>query len=58
MSNLKSALKGRVEYTYKVEGVPTATREAARIVQRSLRDPETGIAPRIIQTKVVTQVVR
>lgn len=58
MSKLKNALKGRTEYSYEVEGVPTATREAARIVQRSLRNPETGVAPRILQTKVVTQVIR
>ena len=58
MSNLKSALKGRTEYSYTVQGVPLKTREAARIVQRTLRDPVTGIAPRILQTKVITEVIR
>lgn len=60
MNALKQALKGRgrPEYTYQVEGVPVSTREAARIVQRSMRDPETGVAPRILQTKVITQVIR
>lgn len=58
MSNLKTALKGRPEYSYNVQGIPLKTREAARIVQRSLRNPETGIAPRILQTKTVTEVIR
>ncbi len=57
-ANLKSALKGRTIYSYQVEGIDLSTREAARIVQRTLRNPDTGIAPRILQTKVVTQVVR
>lgn len=58
MSKLKTALKGRPEYSYTVDGVQLKTREAARIVQRTLRNTETGIAPRILQTKTVTEVIR
>lgn len=56
--NVSSALKGRPEYSYKVENMEFSTREAARIVQRTLRNELTGVAPRILQTKVVTQVIR
>jgi hypothetical protein len=49
----------KVNYEYKVAGIPTSTREAARLIQRSLRSatPEAK-APRIVQKITMERIVR
>lgn len=57
-------MKAKVKYEYKVGNVGVATREAARIIQRSVRAQAiaTGdvhqVVPRIIQKLTVERVVR
>jgi hypothetical protein len=46
------------KYAYQVGGVAVATREAARIVQRSYRDTGANPVPRITQKIIVERIVR
>lgn len=55
----------KVNYTYKVGGIATATREAARMIQRSFRQANTWSeqdtkleVPRIVQRITLERVVR
>lgn len=55
-------MKEKIKYAYQVGHVALATREAARIVQRSIRsqavvDP-TVTVPRIVQKITVERIVR
>lgn len=50
--------KTLTKYAYQVGGIGTGTREAARIIQRSLRDTGANPVPRIIQKLVVERVIR
>lgn len=51
-------MKAKVKYEYKVGHVGVATREAARIVQRSFRATGATEVPRIIQKLTVERVIR
>lgn len=53
-------MKAKQHYAYQVGGIGAATREAARIIQRTFRDPENPKAatPRIIQKIVTERIVR
>jgi hypothetical protein len=47
------------KYAYQVGGIAVATREAARIIQRSFRTLDTvAAAPRIIQKITMERIVR
>lgn len=46
------------KYLYQVGHVTTATREAARIAQRSFRNTGANPVPRIIQKLTVERIVR
>lgn len=51
-------MKTKKKYEHSINGLTVATREAARIIQRALRDPVTGTAPRIMQKLTIERVVR
>lgn len=57
-------MKVKTQYSYKIDGIGTQTREAARIIQRSIRgDLEAAgvaapVVPRIVQRVVTERVVR
>jgi hypothetical protein len=46
------------KYAYQVGGIATATRESARIIQRSYRDTGANPVPRILQKITLERVVR
>jgi hypothetical protein len=46
------------KYLYQVDNFTTATREAARMIQRSLRNSGVSPTPRIVQKLTVERIVR
>jgi hypothetical protein len=46
------------KYAYQVGGIAVATREAARVIQRSFRTDETVVVPRIVQKITLERIVR
>lgn len=46
------------QYSYKIGGFQVETREAARMIQRSLPKLDNGYAPQITQRLVMDRVVR
>jgi hypothetical protein len=52
-------MKLKTQYSYTVAGIGATTREAARIIQRSIKaDKPDAKAPRIVQQIVMQRVVR